>query len=82
MSNVTIAQVRRSDHVAPEGVHLYVVTVHFGHPNSAITVQVLATSSAQAIAEAKTISRRLWEDIARSVHIRLNPLNRVLKIVR
>ncbi len=56
MSNVTIAQVRRSDHVAPDGMHLYVVAVHFGHPNAAVTVQVLATGSMQAIAEAKQLA--------------------------
>ncbi len=56
MSDVTIAQVKRSDRVAPDGMHLYVVTVHFGHPNAAITVQVVATGSVQAIAEAKMLA--------------------------
>jgi hypothetical protein len=57
MSNVTLAQVKRSDHAAPEGMHLYVVTVHFGHPNAAITAQVVATSSAQAITEARGLAK-------------------------
>jgi hypothetical protein len=57
MSEVTIAQVKRSDHAAPEGMHLYVVTVHFGHPNSAISVQVVAASAAQAITKAKVLAQ-------------------------
>jgi hypothetical protein len=57
MSNVTLAQVKRSDHAAPEGMHLYVVTVHFGHPNAAITAHVVSTSSAQAIAEARVLAK-------------------------
>jgi hypothetical protein len=56
MGNVTIAQVKRSDHAAPEGMHHYVVTVHFDRPNAAITVQVVATRSAQAITEAKGLA--------------------------
>ena len=57
MSEVTIAQVKRSDHAAPDGMHLYVVTVHFGHPNAAITAQVVAASSAQAITKAKVLAK-------------------------
>lgn len=56
MSDVTIAQVKRSDHAAPDGMHFYVLTVHFGQPNAAIKVQVVATGSMQAIAEAKMLA--------------------------
>jgi hypothetical protein len=61
MTDVTIAQVKRSEHPASDGMHLYVVVVHFGHPNAAITIQVVAASSAQAIAESKRLAEEFGQ---------------------
>jgi hypothetical protein len=58
MTDVTIAQVKKSDHPAPEGMHLYVVSVNFS-PHSAIAIHVTAPNSAQAVEEAKQLAEQV-----------------------
>lgn len=72
MSNVTIAQVKGSDHAAPEGTQPLCCDDPFWHPNAAITVQVVATGSAHAITQAKVLAEDFAQIPPSRFHVRLN----------